>query len=150
MSTIRQVLYGLCEQYITEREAAIRKTIDEIREAASNETKSSAGDKYETARETMQQDIDMNLMRLNELMRLRQTLERIVPDNKSNTVIPGSVVYTNNGKYYIAISAGVLRVDNEKYYAVSAASPIGELLSGKEKGNEFVFNGKHHSIEQVL
>jgi len=149
MSTTKEQLYLLCAEYINNREAAIRKTIEEARDAANNETKSSAGDKYETGRETMQQEIDLNLTRLNELNKLKQTLERIIPAMKSDVIVPGSVVYTNNGNYYIAISAGVLKIDGVSYYAISAESPIGLMLVSKRKGDAFKFNGKDYTIERI-
>jgi len=120
VSKLKQQLYILCRQYITNHEAEIKKAIAEIRDAASNETKSSAGDKYETGRETMQQEIDLNISRLNELNKLKQSLERIIPEQTGNTVMAGSIVTTNNGSYYIAIGAGKLKVNDVTYYAISA------------------------------
>ena len=146
---LKQQLYILCGEYITNREAEIKNAIAEAREAANNETKSSAGDKYETGRETMQQEIDLNITRLNELSKLKQTLERIIPEQTSSTVIPGSVVRTNNGSYYIAIGAGKLKVADTTYYAISAESPIGEKLAGQKAGHTFDFNGKRFAIEGV-
>jgi len=149
MSKLKESLYILCAEYIKSHEAEIRKTIAEAQEAANDDTKSSAGDKFETGREIMQQEIDLNLARLNELNKLKQALERIIPGQKSKTVQPGSVVRTNNGNYYISISAGALKVDNVVYYAISAASPIGTKLAGLSAGNEFSFNGKKFVVESV-
>src|SRR6185503_18052823 len=106
MSTLKEQLYLLCVEYIKKREREIKHTIADVSEAANNDTKSSAGDKFETGREIMQQEIDLNLIRLNEINKLKQVLERIMPDQSSSTVQPGSVVQTNNGNYYVAIGAG--------------------------------------------
>ena len=149
MSKIKEQLYILCGEYIMNREGEIKQAIAEAREAANNETKSSAGDKYETGRETMQQEIDLNITRLNELNKLKQTLERIIPGQKSDVAVPGSVVRTNNGNYYIAIGAGKLKRDGVTYYAISAESPIGEKLHGQKAGYTFEFNGKKFVIEGV-
>ena len=150
MTELKRQLYSLCAEYITNRETAIKNTIAEAREAANNETKSSAGDKYETGREVMQQEIDLNLTRLNELKKLRSTLERIVPDRKCVTAQPGAVVNTNNGNYYIAISAGQLKVNGTTYYAISAAAPIGMQMAGLKEGDTYLLNGKKVVIEQVV
>ena len=149
MSKLKQQLYILCGEYIKVREAEIKKILEEAREAANNETKSSAGDKYETGRETMQQEIDLNITRLNELNKLKQSLERIIPDQTGSTVMPGSVVRTSNGSYYISIGAGKLKIDDTTYYAISAESPIGEKLAGQKTGHAFDFNGKKIVIESV-
>ncbi len=149
MSKLKQQLYILCGDYIKVREAEIKKILEEAREAANNETKSSAGDKYETGRETMQQEIDLNITRLNELSKLKQSLERIIPDQTGTTVVPGSVVRTSNGHYYISIGAGKLKIDDITYYAISVESPIGEKLAGQKTGHAFDFNGKKVMIESV-
>jgi transcription elongation GreA/GreB family factor len=149
MSILKQQLYILCVTYIRNKEREIKLAIAEAQEAANNDTKSSAGDKFETGRELMQQEIDLNLTRLNELNKIKQTLDRIIPDQSSDVIAPGSVVCTNQGNYYIAISAGQLKVDGVVYYAISIASPIGSKLSGLKKGDKFEFNGKKFAIEQV-
>ena len=148
--TLKQQLYLLCGEYITNREAEIKKVIAEAREAAANETKSSAGDKYETGRETMQQEIDLNITRLNELGKLKQTMERIIPEQTSGTVAPGSVVRTSSGNYYIAIGAGKLKIGDNIYYAISLESPIGEKLAGQKAGYAFEFNNRKITIENVV
>jgi len=150
VSKLKQQLYLLCGEYIANREREIKAAIAEAREAVANETKSSAGDKYETGVETIQQDIDLNITRLNELGKLKQVLERIIPEQTSGVVVPGSVVRTNNGSYYIAIGAGKIKADDAMYYAISPESPIGEKLAGHEAGHKFDFNGKKYMIESVI
>jgi transcription elongation GreA/GreB family factor len=148
MADLKQQLYNLCGEYITDREAEIKKIIAEAREAANNETKSSAGDKYETGREVMQQDIDLNMTRLNELNKLKQTLDRI-PMQSNTTAQPGAVVCTSLINYYIAISAGQLKVDGVVYFAISAASPIGMKLAGLGAGDTCMLNDKKIKIKSV-
>ncbi len=150
MATLKEQLYLLCGDYIRNREAEIKKTIAEAQEAAANETKSSAGDKYETGREVMQQEIDLNLVRLNELNKLKAALEHIVPAQTGAIAVPGSVVYTSNGNFYISISAGQLKADGASFYAISAASPIGSKLTGQKAGYSFELNGKQFVIEKVV
>lgn len=149
MTALKEQLYLLCGEYIKNREAEIKKVIAEAQEAAANETKSSAGDKYETGREVMQQEIDLNLGRLNELKKLRSALEHISPDQLGDMVLPGSVVYTPNGNFYIAISAGQLKIDGKQFYAISVASPIGQKMVGQKAGHTFELNGKTFSITGV-
>lgn len=150
MSKLKQQLYLLCDEYITNRVAEIKVALAEAREAVADETKSSAGDKFETGVETIQQDIDLNLTRLNELSKLKHMLERIAPDQTTDIVAPGAIVRTNNGNYYIAIGAGKIKADAATYFAVSLESPIGEKLAGQKAGYSFDFNGKKFVIESVV
>ena len=149
MSKLKEQLYLLCTDYIKKKETEIKKIIAEASEAANNDTKSSAGDKFETGREIMQQEIDLNITRLNEINKLKLVMERILPDQKSVTVQPGSIVCTNNGNYYIAISSGQLKADGALYFGISAASPIGEKMIGQKSGYQFTLNGKTYKIESV-
>ncbi len=147
---LKEELYRFCVDFVGKREEEIRQVIAEAQDAANNETKSSAGDKYETAREVIQQEINLNLARLNELGKLKATLERIEPAQTGGVVVPGSVVYTNNGIFYIAISAGKIVLGDASYFGISAASPIGAKLMGKEAGHSFDLNGKKIVVEKVI
>lgn len=147
---IKQQLHNLCRAYLDGNIQNAEAVIADAREAARNETKSSAGDKYETAREMMQQDIDLNNARLLQLRRQIDVLDRIAIDTASNIIIPGSIVTTTLGNYFIAISAGKLVVDGKIYYAISIDSPLGAQLKGKKAGDEFIINGKKGTISDVL
>lgn len=149
MAQLKEQLYLLCRNYISTREAEIKKVIEEAQDAAAGETKSSAGDKYETGREVMQQEINLNITRLNELHKLSLTLDHISPTQKGDKVVAGSLIYTNHGAFYISVSAGQLVADGLNFYAISAASPLGVKMLGKHAGHTFELNGKTFEIEKV-
>lgn len=149
MSSIKEELYNYCLHHIEEQRAAIQQKINDARDAASEDTKSSAGDKYETGREMMQQQVELNMTRLNEVKKLRETMDHIDPLLKNDIVVPGSMVKTNHGNYYIAISIGKTILDGKTYYIISVASPIGSLLKGRKKGDSFSFNAKEYVIKAV-
>lgn len=149
MSQLKEQLYIQCIEYLRRMEADIRLAISEAQEAANSDTKSSAGDKFETGRESMQQEIDLNLTRLHELNKQKIALENIIPAQKGPVIMPGSLVRTNNGNYYIAISARQLKADGVTYFAISLSSPIGEKMAGRKAGDSFEMNGKKYIIESV-
>lgn len=146
---LKQQLYILCYEYITTRIRNAEELITDAREAAANETKSSAGDKYETGREMMQQEVDMNLRRVAEAKGQLQTLEQVDPLKPTATVMPGSIVITNAGNYYIAISAGKLEIGENNYMAISITSPIGVAMRGLKAGDRFRFNNRDYMIENL-
>jgi len=150
MSDLKQQLYNQCFDYVQQRMDAARLAIDEAQKASNDDTKSSAGDKYETGRAMMQQETDHNRLHLDETNKLKVALNLISPNHVSDTVEPGSVVITGQGNFYMAISAGALQVDNETYFAVSPASPIGLLLRGKKPGEKIILNGKPYAIKMVI
>lgn len=149
MKELKLELYNLCLKHITDSIREIEAAITDRREAMHNETKSSMGDKYETTREMLQQDINMNMDRLNKVKADEATLQAINPESLSEIIVPGSLVQCSNGNFYIAISVGHFTISEAKYYAVSVSSPIGTQLKGKKAGDTFVLNGKSNTILAV-
>jgi hypothetical protein len=76
-------------------------------------------------------------------------LMQIEQKNHYDIVQTGSLVITNFGKFYIAISRGQMQVEGVNYFAISAASPIGTKLMWQKIGYEFDFNGKVFKIEDI-
>jgi len=151
MNNIKKALFNLCMAYVEVRIAASTEAIRSAQQSAGEETKSSAGDKYETGREMMQQETNRNMAQLTEANKLKIALGQVAVDAPPHaTVQPGSLVITNNGKFYVAISAGSLVIDNETYFAVSMASPIGRQFQGKKIGDNFSLNDKAYVIQTIL
>lgn len=149
MNTLKQHLYEACQFYIDQRIKTIENAIASAKEAATDDTKSSAGDKYETTREMMQQEIDRNTTQLNEALKLRQALSLIDPQSSSETTQNGSLVITNNGNFYLSVSAGAIDIDGTIYFAISPVSPIGSKLLKLKKGDKFTFNNKEYLITEI-
>jgi transcription elongation GreA/GreB family factor len=150
MTNLKKDLYALCVNYVKARIETAKQAIADAQQSAGEETKSSAGDKYETGREMMQQETDRNQAQLNEANKLLIALNQINIDTASSSAIQGSVVITDNGKFYLAISAGALNLNGEGYFAVSTVSPIGTKLLGRKNGDEFNLNGKQYKVKEVI
>ncbi|MFA4868200.1 MAG: 3-oxoacyl-ACP synthase [Pedobacter sp.] len=145
----KEHLYQLCLNFIEQRIQTAETALAQAREASNDDTKSSAGDKYETSREMMQQDIDRNKRLLIDAEENRKVLEAIGHAVPSDTIRGGSLVNTNQGIFYISISAGQLQTEGKTVFAISAASPIGKLMLGKKSKDSFSFNGKTYTIQEV-
>jgi hypothetical protein len=139
---IKPRLYAACLAYVQERIAACQAAIQAAQESANSETKSSAGDKYETGRAMAQNERDRNTVQLRQAQQLLGELQRINPETPCATVHPGALVHTSMGVFYISISAGRLMLDGQDYFAVSAAAPVVAALTGKRAGEQVLFNGK--------
>ena len=127
----------------------IKLEINDANESKKNESKSSAGDKYETTREMMQQEISRNEAQLYEARKLKHALMQIQVEKNSDTIQNGSLVFTNNGNFFISVSAGQFKINGQNFFAISAASPIGKLLSGTKKGEKFNFNSKEFEVLEI-
>ena len=66
MNDIKSQLYNFCMEYAEERISTANEAIKAARDSSNDDTKSSAGDKYETGRAMMQQDIDRQTLQLGE------------------------------------------------------------------------------------
>ena len=66
-----------CNDYVKHRVQTAKQAIASARDAANNDAKSSAGDKYETTREMMNQEISRNEQLLSIAMHMQQILNRI-------------------------------------------------------------------------
>ncbi len=112
-------------------------------ESSNTETKSSAGDKYETGRAMAQQERDRHAMQLHEAQQLLGILQKTNSLLPSELVRTGALVTTTLGLFYLSIGAGKLRTNQgQEFMAVSPAAPIMLALGGKRAGDEVLFNGK--------
>ena len=149
MTDVKKALYHLCIEQVKQRIELAKQAITESQEAAADETKSSAGDKYETGREMMQQETDRNMTYLNESNKLLIALNQINPHTISAKVENGSVVVTNKARFFLSVSAGTISHNGDSYYAISPASPIGSRMMGKKPGEEINLNGTTYQIIDV-
>lgn len=148
MTGLKEKLHQECLTYVQRSIDAAQQGINEAQQAAKDDTKSSAGDKYETGREMAQQESNRNMAQLHEANKLKVQLNQ-VPVTSLSFVDNGSVVITDAGNFYIAISAGTVQVEGLNYYAISLASPIGQKMKGLKSGDSFDLNGKSYTIKQV-
>lgn len=140
---------ALCQAYIQKRIDTARQAMEAAQEAANSESKSSAGDKYETGRAMAQLERDRHAQLLAEAQKVERELTQINIDKTYETVQPGSLVITNRGLFFISIGAGKLTVDGVDYFAVSAASPIASALVGRKANETITFNKMVYQVMEV-
>ncbi len=116
---------------------------------SNSETKSSMGDKYETGREMLQQEINKLEIQAGTLQQMLAVLRRISVAPHSR-VQSGSLVETDASLFYISVSAGEFSFQNRKIFAVSAESPVAKMMTGLQKGDSFELNGIKQHIRQVF
>lgn len=146
---LKQQLHNLCVQYINNRIATAQMAMELANSSANEETKSSAGDKYETTREMIQQEMDKLSAAIADAITQKQLLEQISTQRVYDTVQVGSVVVTDKNTFYISIGAGSLVLNEKKYLAISPSSPIGQKMIGLTAGEKFSFNKIEQTIKEV-
>lgn len=149
-SSIKHELLDACKKTIADRIRTIETSLKAVRESRNNETKSSAGDKYETGRAMLQIEEDNYQKQLHQALLLKNQLEQIKVTGQSSLADSGSLVVTDHGEYFISIGLGEVRLGDKSYYCVSAAAPMGQKIMGQQAGFQFEFNGKHLEIKEIL
>ena len=144
---MKSELLEIIHQKISEKIQKLEQLIAETR-ASNNDTKSSMGDKYETSREMLQQEINNLQIQLNEHLKSQQILKNINP-NPHKIVTLGSLVETEKGMFFVAISLGELSFNQEKIFVISAESPLAKAMNGKKVGESFVVNNLSQIIKNI-
>lgn len=147
---IKKALLEEVQELIDQKIHVSEKMMNDAQDAANNETKSSAGDKFETGRAMMHMERDKNAKQLSEAKRLQMFLNQIKPEREFNSVAFGSVVETDFGNYFISIAAGRIMVDNKKYFAISPQAPLAKEMLRKEAGDVISFNNRPLKILDVF
>jgi transcription elongation GreA/GreB family factor len=120
----------------------------ELKESASNETKSTAGDKHETALAMVQ--IEQTNIR-NQLAEASKQLTTIQKINLSHSdkISVGSWIEASNGNFLICVALGKVIIDDQSCYAISIDSPLGNKLLGLKSGATFQLNNIEIKIKNV-
>jgi len=119
------------------------------KESRDSDTKSSAGDKFETGREMMQREMDKISATLDQYKNQVNLLSKINLHRNYPVVDLGGLIATDQGIYYLSIGLGKIEINSEIIYAISLDSPIGQLLKGKRAGDTVEFRGKTLKINQL-
>ncbi len=135
----------LLQEKVQQQEAVLR----ELSTSAANETKSTAGDKHETALAMLQIEQENKRKQLSELLEQKKILLRIDPLKTAETVVNGSLVETNRGYFYLSVALGKLLLENQTIYALSPNAPLGQKLMGCAPGATVEMNGTFYTIISV-
>ena len=141
-------ILAVLKRKVDEKIAHLQQLIDETR-ASNNDTKSSMGDKYETGREMLQQEINNLQSQLKVVVDQKNELEKLTNEPRTK-VEKGALVQTTNGWFYISVSYGEILLDGKKIFAISPESPLAKAMWNKSKNEIFILNGKQQSVTTVL
>ena len=137
---IKKKLMEACFLFVEERMNTVTHSIESNKKALFSETKSSAGDKHETGRAMLQLEMEKAGQQLSSIDQMKEIMKKVTVESTSGVVCLGSLVITDKGNYYLAISMGKIDIESIDYYAVSTNSPIGSQLLGKGEGDSISFN----------
>lgn len=128
----------------------LRLILQESYPSMFDDSKSSAGDKHETALAMAQLEQEKLTKQLNILLLQEASMKVIDPTLKHQKITIGSLVETNKGWYYFSISLGQLICQNNAFFALSLEAPLGQIMRGKVAGEQITFNGMITEIIGVI
>lgn len=142
-------LHKACLETISRKIQHLQKVLADLKESSANETKSTAGDKHETALAMLQiEQVNVNAQ-LHQLLEQKAVLHKIDPGLDTICVVNGSLVQTNHAKFYISVALGKITVDGEVVFCISIQSPIGKKIAGRAPGDTFELNNINYIIERL-
>jgi transcription elongation GreA/GreB family factor len=138
-----------CVERINEKIKFLQETLADLKESASNETKSTAGDKHETALAMLQIEQENTNKQLENLLSQKLLIEKIVPGTKPQVIANGTLVKTDKGYFYLSVALGKITVDGKTVIALSPQSPLGNKLIGLNVNETAIMNGVKYLIESI-
>jgi len=146
----KNTVYKYCLATVQSHIATARQAATDAQQSANDETKSTAGDKHDTARAMAHIEQEKYARILASHIENEKALVQLSKISKHDSITPGNLVTCSNDRYfYISIGLGVCSIDGKKVAVLSPQAPIAKLLIGKKKGQSVTFNGQTYCIERV-
>ena len=144
----KTAVYNKALQLLNEKVGLLLSEMDETNSSLGTASKSSVGDKHETARAMIQLEQERLSKQITQSKHLLEMLLAIDPTKNTDQIASGSLVKTNRGYFYLSVGLGKIELNKEEIFCLSPLTPMGQLLLGKVKGDQFNLNGEL-TIEDV-
>ena len=146
---LKQKIYHHYLNVINDKIVMLQKVLADLKESSSNETKSTAGDKHETALAMLQIEQANVQGQLQEALTKKMILEKINPDLRASIIVNGSLIKTNRGYLWMSAALGKIQIENINVIALSQQSPLGQKLLGLKTGDSTGINNIEYLIEDI-
>lgn len=148
--TFKEKVYKSYREIIETKIQLFQNTLKELRESGSNETKSTAGDKYETALAMLHIEQENVSRQLNEILKQKAFFNQIDPAVPALKITNGSLIKTNKGYFFMSVALGKTTVDGITVMALSPFSPLGQRLMELKENDFAEINETKFIIESIV
>jgi transcription elongation GreA/GreB family factor len=138
-----------CISIIQDRIAGLITAMADAQAAANEETKSSAGDKYETARAMSQLEKDMLARQLAENKKELTAMMGVDVTGDDELARTGSLICCSDMDFFLLGGLGKMVVNGVTVFVISPNAPLALSLMGKKKGDTFQFNKQTMEIIEL-
>ena len=149
MHAFKKLVYDHFSKVINEKLSIVSKDLHDLAVAAASETKSTAGDKHETALAMLQIEQANKNKQKDELLAQKAVMQKTDPSITTVSVVQGSLVKTQEHCFFVSAALGKTQVDGKTVFAISAQSPIGQVMMGLKVGERFSINQANYLIEAI-
>ena len=138
-----------CIEQLRGRLDVTEQLITRAQDAANSEGKSSAGDKYETARSMSQLEKQMYQKQAQQLRNELSVVTAIDLSRSGGVVARGSLVYTGKVMIFVCAGLGKQLVDSATVLFISQDAPLFRLIAGKTIGDQFMLSRQLLIITEI-
>ena len=139
--TLKRALLSAIGAILDQQIAQLSEKISSAREAAKQEEKSSAGDKYETTRAMMHLEEEMFTRQRATIAEQRAALVKI-DESPCEEITLGALTATSRGLIFFSLGLGTVEIDGRAYLCLSPEAPISRALWEAEEGDTVDFRGE--------
>ncbi|HBH22072.1 MAG TPA: hypothetical protein DDY13_01480 [Cytophagales bacterium] len=138
-----------CLELVGQRLHDLKDQIAALQKSKSEDTKSSMGDKYETSREMVNQEMNKLDQQWEQWQSYQAALERCNTDRDMDQADTSALVGTSIGNFWIITPLGQIQLEGEMIFVISPLAPLAKAFSGKKAKEELMFNGRSIVIKQI-
>jgi hypothetical protein len=135
---------------INERITTAQRRMNDAQEAANQEEKSSAGDKYETGRAMGHLEKELHSRQLSETLKELALLRDINAGVLYATATGGAFIACSDSFFFLAAGLGKQTIDGKTILFLSPFAPLAKLILHKKTGDTFLFKGFPQRIEELF
>jgi len=127
----------------------LQQVLADLKESGANETKSTAGDKHETALAMLQIEQANTRGQLQELLLQKAALGKLDPAISAPMIVNGSLIKTSRGYLFMSVALGKAVIEDTTVIALSPQSPLGQKLVGLKVDDVARMNNIEYVIESI-
>ena len=124
-SSLKTAVILQVENVLNKRLATLTSQVQELQDALQSDTKSSAGDKHETAMAMAQLEQEQNQHLQDQVLKQLSIMQQPRWLEPAQHGGPGALITTDHGFFFIAIALGKIQVHDQTVTTLSMASPLG-------------------------
>lgn len=147
--TLKQKVHQHYLQMVNDKISMLQQVLADLKESGANETKSTAGDKHETALAMLQIEQANKREQLNHVVAQKILVEKINPTIIAAAVVMGSLIKTDQGYLFMSVALGKADIEGISFIALSPQSPLGQQLMGLKEKDTAIINNKSYHIEAI-